>query len=279
MLSTRGYLPITKKEIKKIFQKVSGGRNQFKYVKKVQFLWVLHEIMKLVWPRLHADQINFEREMHSHTALTAFRRCACKYVRGDYEGVFRPQYKILDPNGSIAYQLWSNRQQRAFAEDEFGANYNILAIVVEDWVPLTQEEDEDGMYDFGTGYEPMPLRQGMVLHVKEGMYNDNSFNNDDENDFLDDDAYFSPMRRTMDVLTGCVSSENEVANIDVEGVKVFYGQETTAGGVTGIFPTNCVRLTRVDYMYRTNLEKTKAVTRLQGLFRGFLFRLRRVRWW
>jgi len=35
ILSTRGYLPVTKEEIKKLFQKISGPKNQYKYVKKV----------------------------------------------------------------------------------------------------------------------------------------------------------------------------------------------------------------------------------------------------
>ena len=298
VLSTRGYLPVTKAEIKKIFQKVSGGKNQFKYVRKVGFLWVLQEIIKLAWPRLHADQINFEREMHSITALTAFRRVATKYVCGEYEKKFQPQYRILKAEGSIAYQLWSNRQQRAFAEDEFGSTYKILGVVVADWTPLTAEEDQDGgMYDFGDGYEPMALRKGMVMQICEGMYNDSDYDNPEGEQSVSamnqlksntkntlgefpEDAYFSPLRRTMDPMTGTVSIGNEKENVDVEGVPVFYGKETTVGGTTGIFPSNCIRLIRVDYTFRNNeVDKTQATVRIQSLGRGYVFRILRARAW
>jgi hypothetical protein len=286
VLSTRGYLPITKDEIKKIFRKVSGSRNQFKYVKKVGFLWILLEIIKKSWPRLHADQINFEREMHSRTALTCFRRVATKHVRGKYELKYKSQYRILKYNGAIAYQLWSNRQQRQFADDEFNNKYKILAVVSKDWVPLKREEDTDGMYDFGEGYEPMILKKGTVLRLKEGMYNDSEYDSNDppsskkkSSSEFPDDAYFSPLRRTIDLNTGTVSTGMEADDVDSEGVKVFYGQETTAGASTGIFPANCVDILRIEYIFRSDLVKDAAIVRIQSLGRGYSFRQVRARQW
>ena len=279
VLSTRGYLPVTKEEIKKLFQRVSGAKNQYKSVKKVGFLWVLHEIIKLAWPRIHADQINFERELNSVTAIKAFRRTATKYVRNRYEREYRPQYNVLNSNGAIAYQLYYNRQEREFADDEFGRNYVIIAVVTKQWIPVSREEDQDGMYDFGEGYEPMELNIGMVMQLKEGMYNDGEFGGQLDDGFADD-AYFSPLRRTISDDGETPLSGNEVENVDVSGVKCFYGSDSTTGGdMTGIFPSDCVRLTRVDYTFRTNFQRDDAAIRLQALARGVTFRrLRALRW-
>ena len=52
---------------------------------------------------------------------------------------------------------------------------SIIAVVSKQWIPLPEENDQDGMYEFGVGYEPMELRVGMVLRLKEGIYNDNNF--------------------------------------------------------------------------------------------------------
>jgi hypothetical protein len=282
VLSTRGYLPITKEEIKKIFQKVSGTRNQFKYVKKVGFLWVLYEMIKLGWSRIHADQINFERELNSSTALETFRRVATKYVRDEYERKWSPQYNILKSNGAIAYQLWSNRSQREFAEDEFNHNYHIIAVVTKQWIPISEEEDEDGMYEFGEGYEPMELRTGMVLRLKEGMYNDNEYGLlNDETDGFSDDAYFSPLRRTMGEDGETIVPGNAVENVDALGVKVYYGKDaTTTNGLTGIFPANCIRLTRVDYTFTNpDFGRDEAAIRIQSLGRGVVFRMLRTKYW
>ena len=125
---------------------------------------------------------------------------------------------------------------------------SILAVVSKQWIPLPEENDQDGMYEFGVGYEPMELRVGMVLRLKEGIYNDNNFKEDEEEE--EEDIYFSPLRRKLGT-NGQPLINNDIDSIDLNNVKVLYGYDTTTNTkITGIFPSNCIRLIRVYTTFR-----------------------------
>jgi hypothetical protein len=293
VLSTRGFLPVTKAEARKLFQRVAGTRNQFKFVTKVGFLWTLHEIIKLAWPRLHADRINFEREKKSKESLSCFRRTATHLTtRGPHEPPYRPQYRCLDYDGAVAFALNDARTFREFADDEFTRSNYIIAVALVDWDP--PEEDSTGVGEYGTAealyefcltggpqYYPMPLRKGTVLRLYEGTYND-----EEETDAavgltslgFDEEPYFAPLRKDPE----------QHAGVSMHGVHLLFGEDTATqqnegdgseGAARGIFPTNCVRIVRVDTRYGGGSTPGKAATKIQSTARGYVHRVRRCRQW